>query len=148
MLTGSADTIRRARRLRKAMSLPEVLLWQELRKRPGGLKFRRQQAAGPYVGDFYCHQADLLIEIDGESHSRGNAPQWDAKRDSHLKRQGVTTIRIPARDVLENLEGTVSYIVNEATRMITPPPSSGSSRSGMLGACRHAAAPSPEGEDR
>ena len=134
MLSGPVETVRRARRLRRNMSLPEVLLWQELRKRPNGLKFRRQQAATEYVTDFYCHSANLAIEIDGEAHSRGNAPEWDASRDEKLARQQVRTLRIPAHEVLDNLEGVVQAIVMEASRFVTPPPSSGWS-------------PSPEGED-
>ena len=70
------------------MSLPEVLLWQRLSKRPAGLKFRRQQVAGAYVGDFYCHEAELLIEIDGEAHNRGNAPVWECERDAEIATQG------------------------------------------------------------
>ncbi len=48
------------------MSLPEVLLWQVLRTRPSDLKFRRQHPSGAYVADFYCHEARLVIEVDGE----------------------------------------------------------------------------------
>jgi very-short-patch-repair endonuclease len=117
------------------MTLPEVLLWQQLQKRPGGFKFRRQQAAGPYVGDFYCHQAQLLIEIDGEAHSRGDAPDWDLRRDAEIERQAVRVLRIPAGEVLHNMEGALTYIVEEAARGITPPPCS-------------AWSPSPQGEDR
>jgi very-short-patch-repair endonuclease len=106
------------------MTLPEVLLWQGLRKRPGGLKFRRQQAATTFVTDFYCHSANLAVEIDGEAHDRGNALERDARRDLALERQGVRT-SIPARDVLDNLEGTVRYIVKQARQLITPPPSFG-----------------------
>ena len=135
MLSGPVETIRRARRLRRNMSLPEVLLWRELRKRPSGLKFRRQQAAAAYVTDFFCHSANLAVEIDGEAHSRGTAPTWDAFRDAQLARQGVRTLRIPAYEVLDNLEAVVQAIVMEANRSVTPPPSCGWS-------------PSPEGEDR
>jgi len=134
MLSGTVETIRRARRLRRTMSLPEVLLWQELRKRPNGLKFRRQQAATAYVTDFYCHSAELAVEIDGEAHARGNAPEWDVRRDADLARNGVRTLRIPAYEVLDNLEGVVQAIIMEAGRSLTPPPSSGWS-------------PSPQGED-
>lgn len=134
MLSGPVETIRRARRLRRSMSLPEVLLWKELRKRPAGLKFRRQQAANRCVTDFYCHSANLAVEIDGEGHSRGNAPAWDASRDLQLQRHGVRVFRIPAYEVLGNLEGVVRAIVMKADERITPPPSFGWS-------------PSPEGED-
>ena len=134
MLSGPVDTIRRARHLRRNMSLPEGLLWQALRKRPNGLKFRRQQAATKFVADFYCHSANLAVEVDGEGHSRGNAPEWDSRRDSELGCQGVRVLRIPAYEVLDNLEGVVQAIILEASRLITPPPCS-------------AWSPSPEGED-
>jgi very-short-patch-repair endonuclease len=76
-----------------------------------------------------------VVEIDGEAHNRGNAHGWDAKRDVVLERQGVTVIRIPAHEILANLEGSVAFIVGQAVNGITPPPSCGRS-------------PSPEGEDR
>jgi very-short-patch-repair endonuclease len=64
-------TTRNARNLRRKMTLPEVILWQWLRQRPDGLKFRRQHPTGPYVLDFFCSDARLAIEVDGEAHSRG-----------------------------------------------------------------------------
>ncbi|MDB5670096.1 MAG: hypothetical protein JWO25_1055, partial [Alphaproteobacteria bacterium] len=81
MLSGPTPTIRIARGLRREMSLPEVLLWTRLRRRPQGFKFRRQQPAGRYVLDFYCHEAGLAIEVDGEAHDRGDRPQRDAERN-------------------------------------------------------------------
>ncbi|WP_347233084.1 endonuclease domain-containing protein [Sphingomonas glacialis] len=62
------------------MSLPEVLLWQVLRTRPDGHRFRRQAPAGDYVLDFYCAPARLAIEVDGEAHSRGDRPARDGAR--------------------------------------------------------------------
>jgi len=63
-----------ARKLRRNMTLPEVLLWRWLRQRPEGLKFRRQYPTGPYVLDFFCSDARLAIEVDGEAHSCGDRP--------------------------------------------------------------------------
>ena len=57
MITGPVRSVKLARKLRSEMSLPEVLLWRQLRLRPVGLKFRRQHPAGPYVLDFYCAAA-------------------------------------------------------------------------------------------
>jgi very-short-patch-repair endonuclease len=114
MLSGPNRTIRRARSLRREMSLPEVLLWRELRKRPAGLKFRRQQAAGPYVADFFCHEAALVLEIDGDSHNRGNQPDRDAERDAYLSRNGFKVLRIPAVDVLSDLDAVLGHIVASA----------------------------------
>lgn len=68
MLHGTTETQRRANTLRRAMTLPEVLLWRELKQRPAGLKFRRQHPAGRYVLDFYCAKLALAIEIDGSAH--------------------------------------------------------------------------------
>ena len=104
----------RARKLRRAMSLPEVLLWQALRSRPGGLKFRRQHASGPYILDFLCSDARLAIEIDGEDHSRGDRAERDASRDAYFLRGGIYTMRVPAGDVLKDIDGVVRWIEGEA----------------------------------
>ena len=99
-----------ARVLRRKMSLPEVLLWQQLRKKPDGVQFRRQHPAGPYVLDFFCATASLAVEIDGESHDFGDRPQRDLRRDEWLKGQGVNVLRIPAVEVLKNLDGVLQAI--------------------------------------
>ena len=111
VITGPPQTDRRARKLRSEMSLPEVLLWRELRKRPEGLKFRRQHPAGIYVLDFYCHAARLAIEVDGFAHDSIRAAKSDAARSHYLRSQRVATLRVPAKAVLENLEGALMRIV-------------------------------------
>nr|WP_324255282.1 DUF559 domain-containing protein [Sphingomonas sp. PL-96] len=70
MLHGSEATQKLARKFRREMSLPEVLLWRELRARPAGLRFRRQHPAGPYVLDFFCSAQRLAVEVDGDAHGR------------------------------------------------------------------------------
>ena len=100
----------KARALRRSMTLPEVLLWQQLRKKPDGVHFRRQHPAGGYVLDFFCATANLAIEIDGEAHNRSDRPERDSRRDEWLNSQGVRVIRIPAADVLKNLDGVLKYI--------------------------------------
>ena len=108
-----SDIIDRARDLRREMSLPEVQLWQALRgEKLGGLKFRRQHPIAPYVLDFYCAGARLAVEIDGESHE-GRGAQ-DARRDAFLLDQGIRTLRIPARDVLNDLTAVTDHIHREA----------------------------------
>ena len=102
--------VKRARKLRRAMSLPEVLLWRELRKRPGGFKFRRQCPIAPYTLDFACLETRLAIEVDGEAHDRGNAPERDEERDRVLAQKGFAVLRIPARDVLNDVESVVNGI--------------------------------------
>ncbi|GAA0204759.1 DNA helicase RecQ [Actinomadura yumaensis] len=108
-----SDIIDKARDLRRDMSLPEVQLWQALRgEKLGGLKFRRQHPIPPYVLDFYCAGVRLAVEIDGDSHD-GRAAQ-DARRDAFLLEQGIRTLRIPARDVLNDLPAVTDHIYREA----------------------------------
>jgi len=114
VLQGPRKTIERARELRKEMSLPEILLWKELRKRPSGLKFRKQHPAGPYAADFFCHGARLVIEVDGESHDRGSRPRRDEMRDRWFAERRFDVMRIPAREVLRDLDGVMRGIVARA----------------------------------
>jgi very-short-patch-repair endonuclease len=106
--------IGRVRRLRRELSLPEGLLWRELRNRPDGLKFRRQHPSGVYILDFYCSDARLAIEIDGFAHGTGNRPAHDETRDAWFAQSGIATLRIPAQAVLEDLQATILHIVTEA----------------------------------
>lgn len=101
----------RARELRRSTTLPEGLLWQVLRKRPEGLKFRHQHPVGPYVADFYCALAKLVIEVDGDSHDMGDNPARDARRDAWLRKQGLRVIRFNAAEVMNDLQSVVTAIL-------------------------------------
>jgi very-short-patch-repair endonuclease len=104
-------THRRACNLRSELSLPEKLLWVRLRRREQGtLAFRRQHPVGPYILDFYCANARLCIEVDGASHSMGDRPQRDERRDSFLRAQGIEVVRIAASYVLEDPEQATDWI--------------------------------------
>jgi len=108
-------TIDKARRLRRTMSPPEAKLWTRLRQRAAGQAvFRRQHPLGPYVIDFYCPAAKLAVEIDGWSHSTGDQPARDERRDAWLKEGGVTTLRIAATDVMQRFDETVERILQAA----------------------------------
>ncbi len=105
----------RARRLRKHMSLPEVMLWKCLRGRGDGKPiFRRQHPLGPYVLDFYCPGARLCVEIDGGSHGFGDQPQRDTRRDAYLRSQGVHTIRLNAAEVISAAQSVADGVISEA----------------------------------
>ena len=108
--------VMRARELRRSPTLPEGLLWQALRKRPQGLKFRRQHPLGPYVVDFYCPAVRMVVEVDGESHNLGDRPSQDARRDGWLREQGLRVIRFNAGDVMKDLESALTAILLEARR--------------------------------
>jgi very-short-patch-repair endonuclease len=94
-------TFKRARALRRAMTLPEVLLWQTVRGgQVGGLRFRRQHPIGPYVLDFYCPVIRLAVEIDGAAHDIPAQSSHDLRRDAWLAAQGIRVLRVSASDIL------------------------------------------------
>jgi very-short-patch-repair endonuclease len=116
-----AGAVGQSRRLRRRMSLPEILLWCELRGRPAGLKFRRQHPSGPYTLDFYCNDARLAIEVDGEAHERGDRVEKDSARDAWLAGAGIETMRVPAIEVMHDLEATLRAILARATARLSSP---------------------------
>ena len=111
MITGPPDTVKRARKLRSEMSLPEAMLWKELRERPGGYKFRRQHPASSFVLDFFCASVRLAIEVDGWGHDNIRSAEADAARSRHLRSQGVATTRIPAKAILVDVGACVDRVV-------------------------------------
>jgi very-short-patch-repair endonuclease len=98
-----------ARRLRKQMSLPEVLLWRLLRK--SSPPIRRQHPIGNYVLDFYCPAAKLVIEVDGFAHDTGDRPERDEARDAWLRAQDLRVEHLAARDVLRDPVGCAEAIL-------------------------------------
>jgi very-short-patch-repair endonuclease len=92
------------------MSLPEVLLWQRLRGDQAGAKIRRQHPIGPYIADFYRSAGRIVVELDGEAHDRGDRPAADAERDRYPEAIGYTVMRIPAADVLRDVDGVAASI--------------------------------------
>lgn len=104
-------TLANARRLRKEMTPPEVTLWFALRAgRLDGFKFRRQHPVGPYVLDFFCPSARLDVEIDSYHHCINGRPARDLARDQWLASQGIRTLRIPAHDVMQSVDGVLGTI--------------------------------------
>ncbi|HEY5724120.1 MAG TPA: DUF559 domain-containing protein [Allosphingosinicella sp.] len=120
MLTGSGATIGKARELRRTMSLPEVLLWRELRKRPGGCKFRRQHPAGAFILDFACVEAKIAIEIDGRAHDSLSSGNRDEARDLWLMGQGFRTLRISAQEVLWDVGAVTAFILEQCQPLHRP----------------------------
>ncbi|MHA6719495.1 endonuclease domain-containing protein [Sphingomonas sp. RS6] len=119
--------VEQARQDRAKLELPEVLLWQQLRKRPCGFKFRRQNPQLGYRIDFACLEARLAIEVDGEAHERGDRPERDARRDHRLEQRGFATLRIPANEILRDLDAVLAHIVRacRARLPLHPRPSAG-----------------------
>ena len=99
-----------ARKLRRTMSLPEVLLWGLLRGGKTGLRFRRQHPIGPYIADFYCPAARLVIEVDGQAHDRALQADHDRRRNAFMEENGYTVLRISAGDAMKAPEEVISLI--------------------------------------
>jgi very-short-patch-repair endonuclease len=108
--------VMRVRALRRTPSLPDGLLWQILRMRPGRLKFRRQHPFERCTVDFYCPAAALVVEVDGDGHSMGQRPAEDARRDEWLGTLGLRVLRFDAADVLRDAESVVTAILLVARR--------------------------------
>jgi very-short-patch-repair endonuclease len=101
----------RARELRKAGNLSEVLFWKQVRnKQFKGFDFDRQKIIGNYIVDFYCANCNVVIEIDGSSHDE--KMEYDAKRDAYLKSLGLTVIHIPVVDVMKNMDAVMSMLID------------------------------------
>ena len=115
------EALKLARKLRGEMTLPEVLLWRLLKGKPMGLKFRKQHPIENFVLDFYCVQKRIAIEVDGIAHDMGNRPERDASRDAKLRALGIEVIRVPAADVLRDVENAADAIVRLCADR--PPPS-------------------------
>ena len=97
----------RARKLRKARNLPEVLFWNQVKnKQFKGYDFDRQKIIGNYIVDFYCTNCHVVIEIDGSSHD--NKQEYDAARDAYLESLGLTVIHIPVVDVMKRMGETMN----------------------------------------
>ena len=107
-MRATARSMASARRLRRQLSLPEMLLWRLLRLTRRELRFRKQHAIGPYVADFYCPTAKLVIEIDGATHNQRQ--DADVRRDAYMASLGLKTIRIPAADVLADPDAVADGI--------------------------------------
>ena len=102
----------RARLLRRNMTEADRRLWQIIRMRKiGELKFRRQVPLGRYIADFVCHEARLIVEVDGGQHDHAS-PQ-EIERTAFLENEGYRVLRFWNNEVLANLEGVYRAITGE-----------------------------------
>ena len=112
-----------ARSLRRRETNSEEKLWHELRGRNlDGWKFKRQAPRGPYVVDFLCVDARLVIEIDGIQHNDPKPRMLDARRTHFLKRQVLRVLRFSNSDVLDKIEGVLDEIYRALGEAPAPSP--------------------------
>jgi len=99
-----------AKRLRQNATDAEQRLWRALRRVPTfGTHFRRQVAIGPYVADFACQRARLIVELDGSQHGDPAAAARDAQRTGWLESQGYRVLRFWNND-LSNMDAVLETI--------------------------------------
>ncbi len=102
------------RMLRKTLTKAEELLWHNLRnRRLKGAKFRRQHPVSGYIADFYCHEAKLIIEVDGEIHDLSDHMEHDEGRSYELELNGIHVIRFKNAEILEDLETVLNRITDD-----------------------------------
>ncbi|MBI3678458.1 MAG: endonuclease domain-containing protein [Proteobacteria bacterium] len=117
-LKNTNPSISRARSLRADATLAERILWADLRRlRSHGLYFRRQVPIGRYTADFACHNARLVIELDGSQHTEAEAAILDEKRSAFINSEGYQVLRFFNQEVTQPWERelVVSLIVDVAT---------------------------------
>ena len=120
----------RARRLRAEPTWTEAKLWERLRRLP--IRIRRQAPIGPYVVDFACLRARLVVEVDGGVHNRADVALRDQERDGWLATQGYRVLRIDGRRIPHDLDAIVDEVVR-VIRQITPLPLEGEGVGGWGG---------------
>jgi very-short-patch-repair endonuclease len=102
------EKVERSRELRREMTLAEKTLWDELRANKLGVHFRRQQIISGFIVDFYCHQATLVIEVDGGIHALQR--EEDASREKVLNDIGLRVIRFRNEEVIKDLPSVMGSI--------------------------------------
>ncbi|MDI6766126.1 MAG: endonuclease domain-containing protein [Bacteroidota bacterium] len=104
--------------LRAHLSKAEAIMWKNLsRKQMLGYKFRRQYGVDNYVIDFYCPELMLAIEIDGDTHYRNGAEEYDRQRQTHIEEFGIQFLRFTNTEVLKNLNGVLQSISNKISEI-------------------------------
>ena len=114
------STTERARSLRAAAPSAESLLWSRLRaRRLGGFKFVRQEPIGPYFADFCCREEQLVVEVDGATHSTEAELTRDAAREAFLISRGYRVLRFRNVEVYEEMDGVMETVLAALERRET-----------------------------
>ena len=102
-LTGNAKALRRQ------MTKEEAKLWYQFLRlyKP---RFHRQYVVGNYIADFYCHQAKLVVELDGSQHCTPEEKEYDQKRTEYMQSQGLTVMRFSNLDVMRQFRNVCEAV--------------------------------------
>jgi very-short-patch-repair endonuclease len=117
----STHAVLTARCLRSRLTGAEQALWSALRdNRLHGIKFRRQHPFGPYVLDFFCVNAQLVVELDGSVHDQPEQKEYDRERTVYLEGHGLRVLRFRNEEVKDGLDEVVSRILEAASPIPQP----------------------------
>ncbi|HEX5839319.1 MAG TPA: endonuclease domain-containing protein [Anaerolineales bacterium] len=108
----------RAREMRHPQTPAEAIVWRVLRNRQIGFNIRRQHPIDKFIIDFYCAEAKLLIEIDGNSHFNSDQEEYDNERTRYLEKPGCKVIRFTNDDVKNNIQAVGNEIKRSAEARI------------------------------
>ncbi len=104
-----------AHKLRKDMPSAEQRLWYFIRRKQlGGFRFRRQHTIAPYIADFVCIEAKLVVELDGEQHGLDGAPEHDERRNAFMESEGWAVVRFWNNEVYDNIDDVLETILEAA----------------------------------
>ena len=109
-LGADSHIFKNARSLRENLTRAESILWDYLRKKSSGYKFRRQHPISIYIADFYCHALKLIIEVDGGIHMDNEVQKRDLERQTHLESEGISFLRFTNDDVERKMERVIEKI--------------------------------------
>lgn len=105
-------TFQQAEQLRNNMTVAKKTLWNYLKTKPMGLKFRRQHPISKYIVDFYCHALKLVIEVDGGIHNSNNVLENDNVRQEYLEAEGLVFLRVTNDEIERDFATVVTKIEN------------------------------------
>ena len=118
-----AELFGRARKLRQRSTDTEKIIWNELRNRKLlGFKFRRQHPIYQFIADFYCHDAKLVVELDGEIHNTDEHKEYDDNRTAEMENLGLTVIRFTNEQVENDLDRVLTEIKRTISTTGSPSP--------------------------
>ena len=115
------DLTSNARALRKNMTKEERHLWYDFLKYYP-IRFLRQKVIDRYIVDFYCHDARLVVELDGSQHYDPKEQERDRIRTMELQKRGLLVVRIPNNEVNQNFRGVCEYIDRYVRQRTKAPP--------------------------
>jgi very-short-patch-repair endonuclease len=104
--------------LRKQETPEEKILWEILRNKKLGYKWKRQVSIGVYVADFYCREKGLVIELDGNHHVTNK--EYDLIREEYFKSTGVTTLRFWNYEIHNNIKLVKDMIIEKSKQLPSP----------------------------